>query len=297
MTDPAASTDDLWTVQRILEWTTGFLKQKGVETPRLEAELLLAHARTCQRIHLYANFDEPLTDEERERMRGYVKRRAQREPLAYITGRREFYGRDFLVGPGVLVPRPETETLVDICLQQIPKDGAARICEVGFGSGCVAITLARQRRNVTVVATDISEVAAKYAAENVAAHEVDNRVKLLIGDGFESLKTSAEARFDGIVSNPPYIRKDELNGLAPEVAAHEPAEALVSGEDGLDLVRRLVADAPQFLKPGGWLALEIDPGQVVSVQSLMNDLGYAEIAITRDQFGNDRIISAIHAAK
>ena len=139
MTDSAAATNDEWTVQKILQWTTGFLSQKGVESPRLEAELLLAYARKCARIKLYTDFETLLTEVERATMRELVKRRAQREPLAYLTGRREFYGRDFAVGPGVLVPRPETETLVDVCLDLIPKEQVVRVCEVGFGSGGIQV--------------------------------------------------------------------------------------------------------------------------------------------------------------
>ncbi|MEN9557155.1 MAG: Release factor glutamine methyltransferase, partial [Planctomycetota bacterium] len=133
-----ASETDRWTVQRILEWTAGFLKQKGVESPRLEAELLLAFARKCPRIRLYTDFTEPLSDEQRAVMRELVQRRAKREPLAYLVGTREFYGRSFEVGPGVLIPRPETETLIDVCLERIPSDTASHVVEVGFGSGCIS---------------------------------------------------------------------------------------------------------------------------------------------------------------
>lgn len=291
MTDPAA-TNDVWTVQRILQWTTGYLSERGVESARLEAELLLACARECQRINLYTDLNEPLTDEERSRMRGYVKRRSQREPLAYITGNREFYGRDFSVGPGVLIPRPETETLVDVCLELIPEQTPADICEVGFGSGCICTTLARQRTELRVFATDVSPEAMTFARQNTEEHDVADRVTLLAGDGFAPLADAGVRQLHGIVSNPPYVRDDELSGLEPEVAAHEPAVALVSGADGLDLIRRLVPEAVSLLHPGGWMALELDPAQAAVVAALLGDCGFEEVRIHTDLNGQDRIVSA-----
>lgn len=292
MSDSTAPTDDVWTVQRILQWTSDFLQQKDVESPRLEAELLLAHARNCPRIRLYTDFDIPLADDERARMRDFVKRRAGREPLAYITGRREFYGRDFAVGSGVLVPRPETETLIDVCLEYIPGKKAVRICEVGFGSGCIAVTLAKQCANVSVLATDVSVHAMKFATENVGNHEVEQQVTLFAGDGFNPLPRETGSRFDGIVSNPPYIRADELATLLPEVAVHEPREALVSGEDGLVLARRLITEAADWLTEEGWMVLEVDPAQCRTVASLFREAGFANTAIHQDLSGHDRIVSA-----
>jgi len=294
MTESTSPTDDVWTVQRILEWTADFLKQKGVESPRLEAELLLAHARKCQRIRLYTDFEMPLTDEERTAMRGLVKRRAQREPLAYITGRKEFYGRDFAVGQGVLVPRPETETLIDVCLEHIDRDHPERICEVGFGSGCIAITLAKQRKKLRVTATDISPLALEFATRNRDTHGVVEQVRLLTGDGLQPVLDNPELAkaFDGIVSNPPYIRDDEIPGLEPEVAEHEPLESLTSGEDGLDLTRRLITDAPKLLKPGGWMALELDPAQCDDVAQLFTEAGFVEPKVHKDLQGCDRIVEA-----
>lgn len=292
MTDSTAPTDDVWTVQRILQWTTDFLKQKQVESPRLESELLLAHARGCQRIRLYTDLLSPLTDDERIRMREFVKRRANREPLSYITGQREFYGRNFFVGKGVLIPRPETETLIDIGLERIPAQQSSRICEVGFGSGCISITLAKQRPLLQSVATDISPLAMEFATRNVELHEVEDRVRLLAGDGFAPVRDSGEAPFDGIVSNPPYIREDELTELEPEVAVHEPTEALVSGEDGLTLTRTLIAEAPSLLKPGGWIILELDPAQCDTAAELLSAAGFVKAGIHNDLSGLDRIVTA-----
>ena len=282
---------DVWTVRRILEWTAGFLKQKGVESSRLEAELLLAHARQCQRIRLYTDIDSELTEAQRTQMRESVQRRAKREPLAYIIGTREFYGRSFEVGPGVLIPRPETETLVDVCLERIPKDQPRTVVEVGFGSGCIAITIARQRPLCRVVATDLSERAMEIATRNVQKLEVTDRVTLLAGDVLQPLLGGSV--FDGLISNPPYIRDDERDSLQPEVAQHEPAEALFAGTDGLDIVRRIAADASKVLKPGAFIALELDPAQCETVASLLKMSGFTLTSIRRDLSGNERIVEGI----
>lgn len=291
MTDSAAE-NDVWTVQRILQWTTKFLREKGVESARLEAELLLAHARGCQRIHLYADLNAPLDDAERGRMREFVKRRSSREPLSYITGKREFYGRDFQVGAGVLIPRPETESLIDVCLEFIPADTESDVCEVGFGSGCVCTTLALQREKASLYATDVSEIALSFATKNVAAYKLEDRVTLFSGDGFEPLQGHGPGRFHGLVSNPPYICQHEMAELEPEVADHEPREALVSGEDGLDLIRRLIQTAPDILHCNAWVALELDPSQASRVSGLFTQRGFTGARVHQDLNGQDRIVSA-----
>lgn len=294
MTEPqAAAENDVWTVQRILQWTTGFLEGKGVESARLEAELLLAHARGCQRIHLYTSLETELTAEERTAMRGFVKRRAVREPLAYITGTKEFYGREFCVGQGVLVPRPETETLIDVCLDLLPKDQNSTIAEVGFGSGCISITLAKQRPELNVIAGDISNDALTFAEKNAEKHGVQDRIQWLLADGITDLKLSSDQSISGIVSNPPYIRNDELLGLEPEIRLHEPETALTSGTDGLDLVRRLISEAAVTLKSSGWMVLEVDPMQCPTVEILFEQAGFSSSTTHQDLSGNDRIVSAI----
>lgn len=283
---------DVWTVRRILEWTTGFLKQKGVESPRLEAELLLAHARQCQRIRLYTDIDDELSEAERTQMRESVQRRARREPLAYIIGTREFYGRSFEVGKGVLIPRPETEILVDACLEHIPREEPQLIAEVGFGSGCIAVTIARQRPQCRVMATDLSPRAMEIATLNVHKLNVADRVKLLAGDVLEPLLDGG-VQFDGLISNPPYIREDERESLQPEVVQHEPPEALFAGHDGLDIVRRIAADASKILKPGGFILLELDPAQCETVAALLQESGFRSTAIRRDLSGTSRIVEGI----
>ncbi|MEZ6041324.1 MAG: peptide chain release factor N(5)-glutamine methyltransferase [Planctomycetaceae bacterium] len=297
---PSAS-EEVWTVQRILEWTTGFLKQKGIESPRLEAELLLSHARQCQRIRLYTDFDAVVSDTERSRMREMVQRRAKREPLAYLVGSKEFYGRSFEVGKGVLIPRPETETLIDVCLERLPRNESRHIAEVGFGSGCISITLAKQCPQLTIQATDPSPEAMHFATHNSSAHKVQDRIQLVNGDCLRAFlpKNSSEGTaagftpsFDGIVSNPPYIRIDEMAALQPEVGLHEPHEALVSGEDGLDITRRIIHQATMILKPNAFIAFELDPAQCQTVESILRTTGFTATGIRKDLSGNDRVVFA-----
>lgn len=290
--EPATVRPDVWTVQRILQWTIGFLKDKGVESPRLEAELLLAHARKCPRIRLYTDFENEVSEEERGRMREYVQRRSKREPLAYIVGSREFYGRAFELRPGVLIPRPETETLIDVCLEQLPKDQPLRLVEVGVGSGCISVTLARQRTLAHVIGTDVSAVAVEISTANSERHEVSDRVRILPGDCLAPIIATGERGFDAIVSNPPYIRNDERTILAPEIVDHEPAEALFSGEDGLDVTRRLIQDSFDLLRPGGFLAIELDPKQCEEASRLLTERGFEQVQVVKDLNGAERVVLA-----
>jgi release factor glutamine methyltransferase len=291
----SAPVDDVWTVERILSWTTDYLAKCGVESARLESELLCAHARQCQRIRLYTDYDVPLTDAERARMRDYVQRRASREPLAYITGKREFYGRNFEVGAGILIPRPETETLIDLALEQIPEDRPSTYCEVGFGSGCIAITLAIQKPKCRIIAGDISEVCCEYAQRNALIHSIGNRIEFVHGNGLTALKPRSEdSLFDGLVSNPPYVCEHEVKALQPEVGRHEPRTSLVSGADGLDLIRRMIPDAAKMLKPGGWLGLECDPAQCSEIEGLLRNSRFLHVRTHRDHRNVDRIVTAVN---
>ena len=291
----SAPTDGVWTIQRILAWTTEYLSGRGIESARLESELLCAHARQCQRIHLYTDFDVPMTESERARMREYVQQRASREPLAYITGQREFYGRSFEVGTGVLIPRPETETLIDLALEQIPDDEPSHFAEVGFGCGCVAITLAMQKSQCRITACDVSEVCLEYARRNAVIHKVMDRVQFVHGDGVGAICEQLGAvRCDGLVSNPPYVCDHELESLQPEVSDHEPRRALVSGADGLNLIRQLIPQSASLLRPGGWIGLECDPAQCEPVSQLMTEAGILDPQVHRDYRGVDRIVTATY---
>lgn len=291
-TPPANS--DIWTVQRILEWTTGFLRQKGIESPRLEAELLLAHARNCPRIRLYTDFNTPLSDAQRSTMRELVTRRSKREPIAYLVGHREFYGRSFEVTPAVLIPRPETETLIDVCLELIPSNQPLHLLEVGVGSGCISVTLARQRPAIQVTATDISSEALQIAARNAAKHDAADRITLIHGDTLQPLlHSNSSSRFDGLISNPPYVCDHERGQLQPEVDLHEPPAALYAGPDGLDVVRSILRQAPELLNPNAFIVLELDPQQCSTVCTLLQHSGFSNCRIHQDSAGHDRIVQAV----
>lgn len=288
----APGNSEVWTVQRILQWTTNFLQQKNVESPRVEAELLLAHARNCNRIRLYADFNEPLTDQQRAQMRELVQRRAAREPLAYIVGAREFYGRRFRVAPGVLIPRPETESLIDCCLERLGSPTERQLLEVGIGSGCISITLLLQKPTLRITATEISTEAVAIAQANAADHKVTDRLNILAGNVLEPLTQQHGRQFHGLVSNPPYIRTDEMAELAPEIRKYEPEIALCSGADGLDVVRQIFQQAGALLADGAFLALELDPSQCESVAEMALQHGFRQPRIHRDAAGLKRIVEA-----
>ncbi|EAQ79833.1 peptide chain release factor N(5)-glutamine methyltransferase [Blastopirellula marina] len=254
------SAEEPWTVGRLLKWTTDYLQQQQADSPRLDAELLLAQALGCKRIELYTRFDEVVAEEPRGKFRQLVKQRAAGMPVAYLLGRREFYSRDFRVTPDVLIPRPETEHLVIAALDRLretAKTETARICDVGAGSGCIAITLAKDLPKLQVTAIDISAAALQVAQQNAEEHGVAEQIKFVKSDLLTALPENAV--FDLIVSNPPYIGLVEKPSLPKDVLQYEPHVALFSGEDGLDAIRELVRQAPSHLKPGGWLLIEFGP--------------------------------------
>lgn len=283
--------DDVWTVRRIIDATTAFLKTRGSETPRLDTEILLAHVRGCKRIELYTRYDEVLSDEQRSAMRELVRRRAKAEPVAYLVGHREFFSLDFQVTPDVLVPRPDTETLVVELLALAKPLAAPRILDVGTGSGCIAITAAVNHKGAQVTALDLSEAALSVARENAQRHGVADRIRFLHGDLFAPL--AADEMFDLIASNPPYVADSELESLPPDVRLHEPHAALLGGADGLDVVRRLIADAPRHLADDGSLLIEIAPEQARAVTGLLESSGhYADVRIIKDLAGKERVALA-----
>ncbi|GAB4147405.1 MAG: peptide chain release factor N(5)-glutamine methyltransferase [Planctomycetaceae bacterium] len=286
---------ETWTVRRILDWTTQHLEKHGSETPRLDAEILLAHARGCGRIELYTRYAEPLTDAHRAIMRDLVKRRANSEPVAYLVGHREFFSLDFRVTPDVLIPRPDTETLVLELLDIAKPLTSPRILEIGTGSGCIAITAAVHLPNADITATDISPAALDIARQNAKTHGVHNRIEWRQGDLFAPLPS--DSQFDVIVSNPPYIREDELPTLQRDVGFHEPELALVAGPDGLSVIRRIVEQANVYLRAGGTLMMEIACEQSTVVQDLLNNNdGFDSVRMVNDLTGRPRvaIASGIH---
>ncbi len=286
--------DQDWTVRMVLDWTIEHLKKHGSESPRLDAEILLAHARGCQRIQLYTNYETPLEPEERQIMRELVKRRSTLEPVAYLVGFREFFGLNFEVGPGVLIPRPDTETLVVTLLEAakvMEQPEMLRVLDVCTGSGCIAVSVAANCPRADVTAVEIDEAVVEVATKNADANDVSDRVNILHGDLFKPLGT--EAQFEIIASNPPYITNAEMKDLQPDVKLHEPDLALRGGADGLDVVRKLVNGAPRRLVPGGVLLLEIGCDQAEAVQKLFADAGVFEPAeIVKDLGGRSRVVCA-----
>jgi release factor glutamine methyltransferase len=290
LSTPPKPTDAPWTVRRVLDWTIGYLKEHGSESARLDAEVLLAHARNCKRIQLYTDYDAVLPDDVRARMRGLVKRRAAAEPVAYLVGHREFFSLDFEVTRDVLIPRPDTETLVVEALELLKPVANSRILEIGTGSGCIAVSLAVNRREARVVATDTSPAALAVASRNAERHGVEDRIEFRSGDLFAPLRDREQ--FDLIVSNPPYVSTAEIDRLAADVREHEPRSALDGGADGLDVIRRIVTDAAPFLAAGGWVVLECSPEQVPAVRELFGQTGYAEVRVRQDLAGRGRAVCA-----
>jgi release factor glutamine methyltransferase len=257
MTRPAG-VDKVWTVGELLRWTEQYLAGKGVESPRLDAEVLLAHALGCKRIELYTRSEEEASEAVRAKFRDQVKRRVEGCPVAYLVGTKEFYLLPFAVTPAVLVPRPATETLVMAALERIKPSAAPRVLDVGTGSGCVAVSVAQRHKAARVIAVDVSPDALDVARGNAAKHGVADRVEFRLGDVFEA---AGDGPFELIVSNPPYIPSGDIAGLAPEVRGHEPRVALDGGPDGLTVIDRLIAGAAGRLAPGGWLLFEIGASQ------------------------------------
>jgi release factor glutamine methyltransferase len=287
--------DAAWTVGKIIDWTTAHLKKHGSETPRLDAEILLAKARRCPRIQLYVQYHELLTDDERTVMRDLVRRRAQSEPVAYLVGHREFFGLDFRVTPDVLIPRPETETLVLELLAAGRAHTSPRILDVGTGSGCIAIAAAVNLPAAAVTGIDISAPALEIARANASHHEVGGRVKYLEGDLFAPL--AADDPFDIIVSNPPYVADGEMDSLPADIRRHEPPHALRAGPEGLDVITRLISGAKSHLAPGGALLIEISPEQAARVAGLIDEAGvYEKPRLIKDASGNERVVATRHTA-
>jgi release factor glutamine methyltransferase len=278
-----------WTVQKVLDWTIGHLKSHGCESPRLDAEILLAHARGCQRIRLYTEYDAPLTLEERAKMRELVQRRATLEPVAYLVGFREFFGLDFEVQPGVFIPRPDTETLVITALDIASEIETPRILDVCTGSACIPVSIAANCQASRLTAVELDPQVFEVASRNIQRHEMESRIELLQGDLLAPL--SADAKFDVITSNPPYITDSEMESLPPDVRNHEPHLALQAGPDGLDVVRRLIPDANQFLVDGGALLLEIAAEQAEAVVALFEVAGtYEPAQIAHDLGDRSRVV-------
>jgi release factor glutamine methyltransferase len=276
-----------WTIKALLAWTADHFAKKGLDSPRLDAELLLAHVLGCKRIDLIVRYDEQPNDGERAAFRQLVQKRLDRCPTAYLVGVREFYLLPFEVTSAVLIPRPDTETLVDAAIEFLKKRPTPTALDVGTGSGCVAVSVAAGVKTAAVTAVDVSPDAVAVAGRNAKRNNVADRVRLLTGNLFAPLQPGTT--FDLIVSNPPYIPPSEIETLMPEVRDHEPRVALDGGTDGLAFYRRLTAEAKAWLKPGGALMVEIGHTQGDAVTALFQAADFTS-KVRKDRAGRPRVV-------
>ena len=284
-----------WTVLSLLEWTTNFLREHGSSSPRLDAEVLLAHARGCQRIQLYMAFDQPASAELRDTFRNLIRQRANGAPVAYLVGMREFFSRSFKITSDVLIPRPETEfvliTLLELIAKQGGKEAEWQIADIGTGSGILAITAALELPKAHVVAVDKSRAALEIAQLNARSHGVEDRIKFVECDIIAEFP--AMPPLDFVISNPPYVTTEEFENLPRDVRDFEPKMALVAGETGLDVIHPLVAAAGQKLKSGGYLLIEISPQLQQPVLEHLAETGHFEAGqMRRDLSQLPRVVYA-----
>ncbi len=279
-----------WHIKKLLMWTTQFFETKKLESPRFEAELLLGHSLAMPRVMLYAHHDRPVTADELTAYRALVKRRAAREPIAYITGKRGFWTLDLKTDRRALIPRPETELVVERALALLPADQPANVLDIGTGTGAIALAIASERPLATLVATDISADALALAGENAAALNLSERVRLVQSDLMDAIADQARG-LDLIATNPPYIGTEEDHDLLmPEVRDWEPSGALFSGPDGLDIIRRLLPQSLAALRPGGHLLCEIGFQQGPAVSALFESAGFTEVKVFKDLQRHDRVV-------
>jgi release factor glutamine methyltransferase len=280
------------TVLEVIQRSSEFLTRKGVESPRLQVELLLAQVLQLPRMKLYLNFERALTKRELDELRELVKRRGDREPLQHILGSTSFCGLEVAVSRDALIPRPETELLAERAIEFLStlNTQPSTILDFGTGSGCLAVTIAVKCARATVHALDISESALKLSRQNADRHRVSDKIQFHLGDGFAALP--AKAKFDVIVSNPPYIPSAEIDVLQAEVRDHDPRVALDGGADGLDFYRRLATEGARWLQPHGRLMVELGDGQGTAARGLFTTADWTVEAVEKDYGGCDRILIA-----
>ena len=283
----------VWTVLELIRWTADHFASREIENPRLDAECLLAHALGTTRLRLYLDFEKPIAEAERAPFRELVRRRAdERVPVALLVGTKEFWSLELEVGADVLVPRPETETLVELALRRAPgPEAELSVLDLGTGSGAIAIALATELPKARFTATDVSPGALELARRNAEKHGVADRIRFLEGDGFAPV---AGERFDMVLSNPPYVAERAEATLPPELR-HEPRAALFSGADGRELLARLATDAPAFLADGGFAAFEVGSDQAEWFRDQLAEVGLAEPTVHRDAAGRPRVVGASRA--
>lgn len=283
----------IWTIRELMKVSIDLLQKKGFDEARLNVELLLAHALKCQRIQLYTGFDKPLTKQEMREFRTLFERRLNREPLQYIVGSAGFMGLQFRVDPRVLIPRPETETLVEqtmLLCNAIPERSKISILEIGAGSGNIAVSLAKYVKQASVTSIDISPQAVEVAELNAKVHDVTDRVEFRVLDVYEPVDQILLRRFDLVVSNPPYASADEWESLQLEVKKYEPRTATTDGRDGLDFFRRIIELAPYCLSDRGSVVFEVGYGQADAVRRMMSDSGFFNIYVVPDLQNVPRVV-------
>jgi len=280
----AQNTRETWTLLKLLRWTTNYFSEKGIDNPRLDAELLLANVLKLDRVGLYLNYDRPLLREELDIARPLVKKRGQREPLQYLLGTTEFWSLPFKVTPAVLIPRADTEILVEEALARAESKGD--LLDVGTGSGAIVISLASELPDWQMTGLDISAAALTIARENCEINQVAERVQLLQGD----LAELPAQQYDLIVSNPPYIAQQEWDELMPEVRCFEPSLALLAEDGGLRCYQQLATQAESRLKSGGWLLVETGYQQADTVEELLTAAGLSNLFIRKDYSGQPRVV-------
>ncbi len=312
---------DTWTIQKLLNWIIDYFTEKGIDSPRLSAELLLSGVLAMKRIELYTKFDKPVDKQHLARLHDLVKRAGLNEPIPYLIGKTEFYSLEFNVSPDCMIPRPETELLVERAVEFLrthpvrnsvthkmtqqeeisngARSGAQFVCDLCTGSACIAVAIAKNFPDARIIATDISDAALNIAAANIEKHRLKHRIKLLHGDLFDPLVPHSDVeKFDLIVCNPPYVSAAEFDSLDKNVKDYEPKLALFAGADGLDIYRRICQKIDLFLKPDAALMLEIGFAQGAAVKEMLQQTNvFAEIKIEKDLNNNDRIVIAKTASK
>ena len=284
---PAEKGNQIWRVIDILNWGEDYFKSKGFESPKQEIEWLLCDLLNYKRIDLYVQFEQPIHRPQLKQLKEWIKRRIGREPLQYITGKTEFYGHKFNITTDVLIPRPETERVVDVALYSIGNIKTPKVLEVGSGSGCIAIAMGAERNDALIESVDVSETAITQAEKNADLNELSN-IDFKVMD---FLKEIPEGRFDLLVSNPPYIPEKEMSETMPEVHQYEPKIALTDERDGLTFYRRFAEVGKSLIKPGGWLVLEVGLGEHPSkAVDIFQSAGYTQLELIPDYNSDERVL-------
>ena len=290
---------ETWTIQKLLNWMTEHFTGKGVDNSRMSAELVLCHVLGLERIELYMHFDRRVEKSRLNQLHALVKRAGEHEPIAYLVGMTEFYSLDIKVTPDTLIPRPETELLVERAIEYLRRlEPRQYVCDLCTGSGCIAAAVAVGVPEAKIIATDICDAAMAVADENIRHHKLTERVQLLCGDLFAPIIEGLDqTKFDVIISNPPYVGTAEYEKLDKNVRDYEPELALYAGTDGLDVYSRIVEQAPEYLKTNGRLMMEIGYKQGDAVKQLLEKSGaFMDITVEKDFAKNDRIVTAVKIA-